>query len=81
MTDAQTNPMQDASTYGRKASSWSDPHQAPPDTKDMWHVESNPHVGPPPFHCENCPHGSFGSIIEDTWEPKPCKCMEDQYLE
>ena len=37
-------------------------------------------VPPPPFHCEDCPHGSFGSIIEDTWEPKPCKCMEDQYL-
>ena len=31
MTDAQTEPMQDASTHGRKASSWSDPHQAPPE--------------------------------------------------
>ena len=78
MTDAQTNPLQDASTHGRKASSWSDPHQAPP-SKDLEHEFSG--LEPPPFHCEDCPHGGFGSIIEDTWKPKPCVCMEDQYLE
>lgn len=33
---------------------------------------------PPPFHCEECPHGGIGSIIGDVWDPKPCKCMESQ---
>lgn len=33
---------------------------------------------PPPFHCEECPHGGIGSIIGDMWDPQPCECMESQ---
>lgn len=72
MTDAQTKPHQDASTHGRKASSWSDPHHGPPDTKDMWHVESNPPVGPPPFHCSVC-DGTGSVIPDDKWKPEVCR--------
>jgi len=65
----QNDPHQDASTHGRKASSWSDPHQAPP-THDLEHEFSG--LEPPEFHCSHC--DGLGVLFSDdgSWSFQKC---------